>query len=240
MEKAQQPRAAARLSMPVALAVSLALHALPAGAWLALAALPRVAPTKETVLAMENIGILSESNHEAMSAPPPPPEAAPPASEPPPPKPLPKRRSPVRTPIPRERLAAAPAPAPAPSAAAANISDDGETRAAQHAAEAEQKRLTEEYKRRLFKHIDRFLRYPVASKLAGETGYPSVAFTLTVAGGILPGTLRVTQSSGFPALDEASLTAVRRSVPFPKPPRQIEVEYGFRFDKRDAPKKESG
>ncbi|MDR2032508.1 MAG: TonB family protein [Azoarcus sp.] len=238
MDAKQESGKGRRLPMLAALAVSLLLHALPVGAWLALTTLPRTAPPRETVLAMENIGILSDSNHEAVAAPaapPPPPVAAPPKPAPSPSKPLPKRKSPVR--VREEKQAAPPAPAAAaaPAVAAEHVSDDGETREAQHSAEAERQRITEEYKRILLKHIDRFLRYPIASELAGETGYPTVAFTLTVEGRILPGSLRVTKSSGFPALDEASLAAIRQGASFfPKPPRQIRLEYGFSFDKRGA------
>ncbi len=59
------------------------------------------------------------------------------------------------------------------------------------------------------------LRYPVLARRKGWSGLVEVAFMIAPDGSV--GELRIQASSGFPALDNEAMTAIRRSAPFPPP-----------------------
>ncbi len=82
----------------------------------------------------------------------------------------------------------------------------------------------------LRKVIQRHLQYPAEAKAAGLVGAPVVHFTLTEQGEILPGSLGIRQSSGYPLLDEQALRAAQASAPFEQPPRRIEVAMAIAFE----------
>jgi protein TonB len=68
--------------------------------------------------------------------------------------------------------------------------------------------------------------------VAGRGGTAVISFAVTAGGGLAYA--RLTRSSGTPALDQAALTAVRRSAPFPAPPagaaaRQLAFSIPFHF-----------
>lgn len=80
------------------------------------------------------------------------------------------------------------------------------------------------------------VRARVASKKPrnqGQRGRVSISFRVTKSGGIAAA--RITRRSGSAALDRASLAAVRRAAPFPKPPagmparlRSFSLSFSFR------------
>jgi len=94
--------------------------------------------------------------------------------------------------------------------------------------EAETGRLRE-YARQLTKKIQSHLVYPREARQAGLTGTAKVTFTILTGGQILPGTLRVTVSSGQARLDESALQTVRVSAPFDPPPQQMTVAVAVAF-----------
>lgn len=63
--------------------------------------------------------------------------------------------------------------------------------------------------------------YPDIARRMGWEGKVLVAFTVCVDGRVED--VRVIISSGFPALDKNAIKTIKRCVPFPKPPVQVEV-----------------
>jgi len=77
--------------------------------------------------------------------------------------------------------------------------------------------------------IQSHLIYPPEARAANQTGEPIIRFTLSVRGDILPGSLTLVQSSGYPALDDNALKAARDSAPLPPPPRPMTVSIAVAF-----------
>lgn len=65
--------------------------------------------------------------------------------------------------------------------------------------------------------VQRAVAYPMAARVARQTGRTQVGFTLN-AGRV--GAVRVLRSSGFPMLDQAALAAVR-DARYPPPPAAL-------------------
>lgn len=72
------------------------------------------------------------------------------------------------------------------------------------------------YRQRAIAHVARFKVFPQAAQDRGQRG--SVGFTFTVTRGGQVTSVAVTGSSGVPLLDQATLSMVRRAVPFPPIP----------------------
>jgi protein TonB len=72
------------------------------------------------------------------------------------------------------------------------------------------------YRQRAIAHVARFKVFPQAAQDRGQRG--SVGFTFTVTRGGQISSVAVTGSSGVPMLDQATLSMVRRAVPFPPMP----------------------
>jgi protein TonB len=70
--------------------------------------------------------------------------------------------------------------------------------------------------------LQRHKGYPAAAIARNETGTSVVAFTLDRRGVVVAS--RVTQSSGYPALDQEALATVKRAAPFPMPPESVPGE----------------
>lgn len=146
------------------------------------------------------------------------PEPTPPNPEPArivpePAKPVPAKPKPVRTDA-RKPTEATPAPrttaapraerkAPAASAISAGASA---------AAVAS-------YNQRVAAHLQRFKRYPPASKAAGQQGTSRLSFSIGRGGQVLSS--RLSRSSGHAALDAETLAMVRRAQPFPAFPAEM-------------------
>ena len=73
------------------------------------------------------------------------------------------------------------------------------------------------------------LVYPPEARAASMVGAPVIRFTVSVGGDILPGSLTVVRSCGFPLLDDHALKAARESAPLPPPPRQMTVSIAVAF-----------
>lgn len=80
--------------------------------------------------------------------------------------------------------------------------------------------LLQIYVASLAKAIRERLVYPRELRAQGYIGTTSVGFTVTEAGGLLAGSLRVIRSSGYAELDASAIRSVQSSAPFPKPDRQ--------------------
>jgi len=72
----------------------------------------------------------------------------------------------------------------------------------------------------LAKAIREKLVYPQALRARGYVGTTAVRFTVTESGDLLPGSLVVMRSSGYPELDDSAMRSVQASVPLPRPDRQ--------------------
>lgn len=68
----------------------------------------------------------------------------------------------------------------------------------------------------LMAHLERHKRYPSDARPRGERGIASVYFTIDGTGNVL--SVKLVRSSGFSALDQEVLAAVRRASPVPVPP----------------------
>jgi protein TonB len=84
----------------------------------------------------------------------------------------------------------------------------------------------------LMAHIERYKRYPSDARPRGERGIASVYFTIDGRGNVL--SAKLVRSSGFSALDQEVVSAVRRASPVPAPPssanRTITVPMRFSPD----------
>lgn len=88
-------------------------------------------------------------------------------------------------------------------------------------------------KRQYLAALSRIMRgrlvYPLKARAKGLTGVTRVAFTVSEAGNIVPGSASVLQTSGYAELDQAALNAVRGNTQLPQPPHQMHVEISFDF-----------
>ena len=103
---------------------------------------------------------------------------------------------------------------------------EGRTLGVEGASEAA---LLGKYTAALTKRISAHIIYPADARLAGLVGNPSVRFTVTLSGAILPGSLAIQKSSGHPSIDRAAIRAAIESAPFPPPPRQMTVGVTLSF-----------
>jgi protein TonB len=69
---------------------------------------------------------------------------------------------------------------------------------------------------RLAAHLERRKRYPAEARRAREQGTAYVRFTIDTSGNV--GSVSLSRSSGYPALDQEVLSLVRRASPVPAPP----------------------
>jgi protein TonB len=77
----------------------------------------------------------------------------------------------------------------------------------------------------IVQQLERHKSYPLAARQRGETGVVELAFSIDRDGHVLAS--KIVKSSGYPALDQESMTTVRRAEPFPVPPNGLE---GEKFD----------
>jgi protein TonB len=73
---------------------------------------------------------------------------------------------------------------------------------------------------------------PDETKRGRLYGVTTVSFVILSNGDIRPETLKTIKSSGRPVLDAAALNAVRASVPFAPPPREMAVTFDVAFAPR--------
>lgn len=75
------------------------------------------------------------------------------------------------------------------------------------------------WKSQLVAKLERFKRYPAEAQSRGDQGVVQLAFSIDRSGGVHHA--RVVRSSGFSALDEATLALVARAAPLPPPPPEM-------------------
>lgn len=74
------------------------------------------------------------------------------------------------------------------------------------------------YLSKIRKKLQENLEYPHFAKKAGLQGVATVHFCIYADGGLKTGSLKITKSSGYAALDTKALETVRNSSPFAPPP----------------------
>jgi protein TonB len=89
--------------------------------------------------------------------------------------------------------------------------------------------LIRKYLAGLTQEIQDHLEYPREARDAGYVGAPTIRFTITESGDILPTSLSVHKSSGSALLDEKALQAAQAAAPMAKPPRQMTVTITVAF-----------
>ncbi len=83
----------------------------------------------------------------------------------------------------------------------------------------EQDALLGEYTKRLFRHPNQYIRYPLRSQARREQGLVEVTVQINRVGDVVEALLET--SSDFPRLDKAAIEAVEDASPFPGVPDQI-------------------
>lgn len=123
-------------------------------------------------------------------------------------------RVPPLTLSPRSVPAPAPAPAPpAPSTATGNAGDGS-------ASDPRVREQQADWISLINSHLARRYRYPREARRAGQSGTPTVRFTVDRRGRV--SNISIAQSSGHAVLDEATIDLVRRTAPFPAMPRSLQ------------------
>lgn len=128
--------------------------------------------------------------------------------------------APLELPAPPEQ-----APDPPPSPLATNLERPQQTVRPRSAENNDIRK----YVAGLSKAIQDKLIYPSEAREAEYIGAPVIAFTLTEEGQILPGSLHVQRSSGFPVLDESAMHAALASAPFARPPQRMDIAITVSF-----------
>ncbi len=77
----------------------------------------------------------------------------------------------------------------------------------------------------IVQQFERHKSYPLAARQRGETGEVELAFSIDRDGHVLAS--KIVKSSGYPALDQETMTTVRRAEPFPVAPNGLD---GEKFD----------
>lgn len=155
--------------------------------------------------------------------------------EPETPKEIPQQSSPVQVPPPPSRPRVEPQPqrvTPRVNTAQESVPalrGAQETQVQQTIQNIDMRALINLYVKDLIRDVQRNLVYPNEARKEGLVGTPVIRFTLTESGEIVPGSLSVHKSSGYSILDQYALQAVRESVPFTAPPKQITVNIAISF-----------
>ena len=73
-----------------------------------------------------------------------------------------------------------------------------------------------DYLSRVYRHIDPYRDYPAAARAARQHGRVVTRVTISRAGELLD--IRLDRSSGWPLIDDAEMSAIRRAMPLPPVP----------------------
>lgn len=159
----------------------------------------------------------------------------------------PEREAPVESPVKMDKktasatataaapaVASEPAPPPltAPAGTAAPFSGKGD--------EVNQRRLSiqstrqqqdkiQTYLAQLTRQVQNNLVYPKEVRKKGVEGVVRIAFVVTGAGHIKAGSLTVSRSSGFSALDQNAMQSAIDSAPFEQPPKEMQISFDVAF-----------
>ena len=82
--------------------------------------------------------------------------------------------------------------------------------------------IINEYSTKIRAHIERFKRYPRMAQLRGWNG--EVIIQVEIDGNGLLVSSKVIQSSGRKILDNEGLAMMKRSIPFPVPPKGLSLK----------------
>ncbi|MXW53083.1 MAG: energy transducer TonB [Gammaproteobacteria bacterium] len=101
------------------------------------------------------------------------------------------------------------------------------------------KRLSDSHLARVAAHLNRFKKYPNASRRAKEEGKAGVTFRVFADGRV--DSIQLTKSTGYAELDEEALSMVKRASPYPKFPNslnrrgvtELEVRSSINFSIKD-------
>ncbi|MDR1912276.1 MAG: energy transducer TonB [Helicobacteraceae bacterium] len=212
-----------KISFASALALSLALHALPFGVYFAAISF-RTKP-KPQVLALDTLGIIANRQTEAAQEKTAQPIAeAKPQSPPPKPKPKPK---------PKTEAVALPKPPDAEKAPPIESVQTG-------AKESEQIKQTidhsqsdadaiGEYVKEMGRVINRSAVYPKSAQGSGFNGSVVLRIVVLEDGTIANGNVEVTKSSAIAAIDNAAIEAITSNLPLPRPPRKLTISLSVSF-----------
>ena len=144
----------------------------------------------------------------------------------------PAQTAPVAPTSPAPAPAATPAPAAPGAAVSPGVPGPGKgTQGLGKGAFGNKAGPGDEYLDRLYKHLLRYKKYPPDALNAKQQGAVEIGFTIARDGTISDA--HIEKGSGFPALDEATLTMVRRASPAPALPADFtgaEARVKFRID----------
>jgi protein TonB len=163
---------------------------------------------------------------EAMPPPPPrkptPPQPTAVAAAPPPPLPAKPTPQPSPSPAPLPQVATAPMPSSTPGTPGSGVGRGGPGGVGQgeagagHGIVGSGNGPGDDYLERVWRHVRRFVRYPDVEKKEKKQGTGHVMFRIGTDGTVLEAV--ITESTGYPALDQAILDALHRASPVPRPP----------------------
>jgi protein TonB len=175
--------------------------------------------------------------------PPPPRKPRPPqptavAAAPPPPLPAKPTPQPSPSPAPLPQVAMAPVPQPTPGTPGTGTGRGGPGGVGQGEAGAGHGIIGngsgpgDDYLERVWRHVRRFVRYPEVEKKGKKEGTGRVMYRIGRDGTVLEAA--ITESTGYPALDQAILDALHRASPVPPPPSDypgtdVQVDSPFDF-----------
>ncbi|MDR2401268.1 MAG: TonB family protein [Deferribacteraceae bacterium] len=78
------------------------------------------------------------------------------------------------------------------------------------------------------RRVAKYTIYPPKAKRSGIKGKLTVAFTINTDGTV--SNITITESSGYPVLDDAGTAAVKNAAPFPIPPSSARIAIPISFD----------
>ena len=140
----------------------------------------------------------------------------------------------TKQPTTRRRAAALP-PAPATTAPAAQPQRSSVAAAPQAGAPAAPSVSPDRWRSAVYRHLERYKRYPRTAESRGIGGTVRVRFSIDRSGNIL--SHRIAASSGHAELDDAVSALIARAIPVPAPPPALylsgmSIEVPIRFSRR--------
>jgi len=136
-----------------------------------------------------------------------------------------KPQTPVKT--------AAPTPiSPPTQPTEAQQAGEQEQREQQRLAQQAQRDALKMYLAQLKLQIQNHLEYPDEARRRRQTGVPIVSFQLAPDGSVIPGTVHIERSSGYPLLDQKAKEAALSGSPFQRPPKSMKVAVAVSFAKK--------
>ena len=189
---------------------------------------PPAPPTPPTTTTVTDNPPTPVSEKPLVSMPPPPPRKPRPpqptavAAAPPPPQTAQPTPQPSPSPAPLPKVATAPVPQATPGTPGTGTGRGGPGGVGQgesgtgHGIVGNGNGPGDDYLERVWRHVRKFVRYPTVEKKEKKEGTGRVMFRISTDGTVLDAA--ITESTGYPALDQAILDALHRASPVPRPP----------------------